>query len=59
MDANLAAVEKTREDQRKNFSVQGDDPESQLKGLMSAQNSLHRLSTMANKPKEGKIKELA
>jgi len=36
MDANLAAVEKTREDQRKNFSVQGDDPESQLKGLMSA-----------------------
>ena len=43
MDANLAAVEKTREDQRKNFTTQGDDPESQLKGLMSAQNSLHRL----------------
>ena len=39
--------------------MQGDDPSSQLNGLMSAQASLHRLSAMANKPKPEKIKELA
>lgn len=39
--------------------MQGDDASSQLSGLMSAQQSLHRLSAMANKPKEEKIKELA
>ena len=38
--------------------MQGDDPSSQLQGLMSAQASLHRLSAMANRPKEDKIKEL-
>jgi len=37
----------------------GDDPASQLKGLMNAQSSLHKLSAMANKPKPDKIKELA
>lgn len=51
MEANIAAVEQKREDQRKSFTVQGDDASSQLQGLMSAQASLHRLSAMANKPK--------
>ena len=58
MDANIAKVEENREAQRKSFSMQGDDPSSQLNGLMSAQASLHRLSAMANKPKDDKIKEL-
>ena len=40
-------------------NINNNDPDAQLEGLMSAQNSLHRLSTMANKSKEGKIKDLA
>ena len=59
MDDNLAKVEANREQERKQQMEAGDDPASQLKGLMNAQSSLHRLSALASKPKPEKIKELA
>lgn len=37
MDAKVAAIEHTREVQDSNLKNQGDDPASQLQGLMTAQ----------------------
>ena len=37
----------------------GDDPAGQLKGLMNARDSLHRMSAFAARPKEDKIKDMA
>ena len=59
MEQNLAEVEKRRDAQDKAFQNQGDDPASQLQGLMTAQQSLKRMtSAFASKPNFGKIKEL-
>jgi len=59
MEQNLAAVEKRRVEQDKAFQAQGDDPASQLQGLMTAQQSLKRMtSAFASKPNFDKIKEL-
>lgn len=59
MDANLAAVDKKREDQAKSFKMQADDPAGQLQGLMNARDSLHRMSAFAARPKQDKVKEMA
>ena len=60
MDANLQAVEEKKLQQDVDFSQQGDDPESQLKGLMTAQQSLKRMtSAFTAKPNFDKIKDLA
>lgn len=60
MEQNLAAVEQKRVDQDKALASQGDDPASQLQGLMTAQQSLKRMtSAFASKPNFDKIKELA
>lgn len=56
MEQNLAAVEQKRADQDKALSQQGDDPASQLQGLMNAQQSLKRMtSAFASKPNYDKI----
>lgn len=39
--------------------MQGDEPADQLKGLMNARDSLHRMSMFSAKPKLDKVKELA
>jgi len=60
MEANLAAVEARRDEQDKALAQQGDDPASQLQGLMTAQQSLHRMtSAFASGPNFDKIKEMA
>ena len=59
MDANLKAVDDKREQQAKDFKMAGDDPAGQLKGLMNARDSLHRMSAFAARPKQDKIKEMA
>lgn len=60
MEQNLAAVEQKRVEQDKAFASQGDDPASQLQGLMTAQQSLKRMtSAFATKPNFDKIRELA
>lgn len=59
MEANLKAVEDKREAQARSFKMQGDDPSDQLKGLMNARDSLHRMSAFASRPKKDKIKEMA
>jgi len=60
MDANLAAVEDKKRQQDVAFSQQGDDPQAQLQGLMTAQQSLKRMtSAFASKPNFGKIRDLA
>ena len=60
MDAGVAEADRKREEQRHQFVAQGDDPESQLKGLMTAQQSLKRISSaFASRPNEDKIKDMA
>ena len=56
MDAKVAAVEENRAKQDAAFKTQGDDPASQLQGLMNAQSSLKRMtSAFASKPNFEKI----
>ena len=60
MEANLAAVDKRRDDQDKALQTQGDDPASQLQGLMNAQQSLKRMTSgFSSKPNFDKIKDMA
>ena len=60
MEQNLAAVEAKRDQQDKALANQGDDPASQLQGLMTAQQSLKRMtSAFASKPNVDKVKDLA
>ncbi len=60
MEQNLQQVEAKREAQDKAFQNQGDDPASQLQGLMTAQASLKRMTSgFSSKPSEEKVKEVA
>jgi hypothetical protein len=53
-------VEEKRQQQDKALAQQGDDPASQLQGLMNAQASLKRMtSAFASKPSEEKVKDMA
>jgi hypothetical protein len=62
MDQAVAAADAKRAAQQKDFenNVNKNDPASQLKGLMNAQQSLHRLtSAFASKPNTDKVEAMA
>ena len=60
MEANVQAADAKKAQQDAVQINQGDDPESQLSGLMNAQQSLKRIgSAFSTKPNEDKIAAMA
>ena len=56
MEADVAAADAKREEQSKVQMAQGDDPASQLQGLMAARDSLKRIgSAFKAKPNLEKV----
>ena len=60
MDEDIAKADAKREEQSKVQMSQGDDPASQLQGLMNAQQSLKRISgAFSSKPNVDKVSDMA
>ena len=62
MDDAVAAADAKRAEQQKTYdaNISNNDPAAQLKGLMNAQQSLHRLtSAFSNKPNMEKVNGMA
>ena len=60
MEEKVAQADAKREEQNKEQMNQGDDPASQLQGLMRAQQSLKRIgSAFQNKPNLDKVSGMA